>query len=91
MMDNVWMYILIGIIIAVCIFGVIATLRVSKRKERLQEERRRRGDTFEDEVERSHEYEERSLRRNLPNLIRIVVIGIVVFAIAYYVIGYFSG
>ena len=83
------MFILIGLIIAACIVGAVITLRVSKREERIQEKRRKEGDTYEDELERSHEYEEKSLKSNLPNLIRIYAISIAVALVVYWILAFF--
>lgn len=88
-MDTIWMFILIGLIIAACVVGAIITLRVSKKEERIQEKHRKEGDTAEDELERSHEYEEKSLKSNLPNLIRIYAISIAVALVVYWVLVYF--
>lgn len=88
-MDPIWMFVLIGLIIAACIVGAVITLRVSKREERIQEKRRKEGDTYEDELERSHEYEEKSLKSNLPNLIRIYAISIAVALVVYWILAFF--
>src|SRR5699024_10972027 len=61
-MSWTWMLILIGLIIIACVVAAIITVRISKQMERKQEKYDEMGETYEDELERSHEYEVQSLK-----------------------------
>ncbi|MBN6205705.1 hypothetical protein JYK21_04505 [Ralstonia pickettii] len=74
---------LIGLIVVVCLIALAITYRVLKVEEKRQKEYRREGANFGDEVERSHEYEEKSLKSNLPNLIWIYIVAAVIIFIAF--------
>lgn len=73
----------IGLIAVVCIVALAITYRVLKVEEKKQKEYRKKGATFQDELERSHDYEEQSLKSNLPNLSWIYVVAAIVVVIAF--------
>lgn len=74
---------LIGLIVVVCLIALAITYRVLKVEEKKQKEYRREGASFGDEVERSHKYEEKSLKSNLPNLTWIYIVAAVIIFIAF--------
>jgi len=79
-MGNIWLIIFLVVIV---IISLIATLVIFKQEENKMKERE--GDTAADEMRRSEEYEQESLKSHMPKLIWTYVITIVaalvVFAI----------
>ena len=74
---------LIGLVVAACIIALAITYRVLKVEEKKQKEYKKEGAGFGDELERSHEYEEKSLKSNLPNLSWIYIVAGVIIIIAF--------
>ncbi|WP_405103433.1 hypothetical protein [Oceanobacillus sp. FSL H7-0719] len=74
---------LIGLVVAACIIALAITYRVLKVEEKKQKEYKKEGAGFGDELERSHEYEEKSLKSNLPNLSWIYIVAAVIIIIAF--------
>lgn len=74
---------LIGLVVAACIIALAITYRVLKVEEKKQKEYKKEGADFGDELERSHEYEEKSLKSNLPNLSWIYIVAGVIIIIAF--------
>lgn len=72
----------IGLVIVVCVIGGLITLRVLKVEENKQQKYEERGETAKGELERSLEYEEKSLHKNVPRLTWIYVVATLLSIIA---------
>ncbi len=72
----------IGIIAVLCIIALVMTYRVLKTEEKKQREYRSEGDN---ELQRSHEYEKKSLKSDLPNLTWIYIIATIIVTILFVV------
>lgn len=72
-----------GIIITIvaCIVALIATMYTFKQDERKAEQYEKEGNTIEQELKRSHEYESKSISTNVKNLTWIYIIVIVLSCI----------
>lgn len=74
--------ILLAVLFIALLVGTILVFRQEERKMKRYEEE---GDTVEDQLRRSHEYESSSLKSNVPMQIAIytvaIVISLVVFAV----------
>ncbi|WP_017187617.1 hypothetical protein [Alkalibacillus haloalkaliphilus] len=55
------------------VIALTITLNIAKNHDRQIKEYEKRGATPDEELERSHHYEQESLRRNIPNLVLIYV------------------
>ncbi|NIK11610.1 hypothetical protein ACKXGF_03560 [Alkalibacillus sp. S2W] len=55
------------------VIALVMTLQVAKQQNREIESREQRGMTAEDEIQQSQQYETESLRKNIPNLIKIYI------------------
>lgn len=84
-MMNIW---LIAFILVICIIALVATFMVIKQEERKMKQYEETGDTAKSELQRSHEYETKSLSSNVKSLtwIYVVVIGLsfIVFGLYMY-------
>jgi len=82
---TIWLSIIMAI---VTLIALIWTLYIFKQEENKMKKYESDGDTVENEVNRSLEYETRSLKKNLPLQIWIytitIVLSLVVFAIYIY-------
>ncbi|WP_010096298.1 hypothetical protein [Ornithinibacillus scapharcae] len=82
---NIW---LIAFILVICIIALVATFMVIKQEERKMKQYEETGDTAKSELQRSHEYETKSLSSNVKSLtwIYVVVIGLsfIVFGLYMY-------
>jgi Flp pilus assembly protein TadB len=67
----------IGLISIVCIIAIILTYRILKEEEKKLEDLKESGDTVQDEIKRSHEYEEKSWGTGIPLISWIYVIATV--------------
>lgn len=78
------MIVLIGV---VCLIAVVLTLYGMKQEEDKQKKYEEAGKEAVSELERSLEYETKSLKSNLPSLIWIYVItiGLSMLALAFYI------
>lgn len=74
-----FMIIFIAVIVVV---AVIATFIILKQEENKMKQYEEEGETVEEELKRSHEYESRSLSKNVKNLSWIYVIVTIVSFIA---------
>ncbi|GAA0450362.1 hypothetical protein [Alkalibacillus silvisoli] len=71
---------LLGIIGVLFIFTLIVTLKIAKNNDRQIKEYESQGIGADEELERSQQYEQESLRRNIPNL---AIIYIVLFVLVF--------
>ncbi|MDQ0351970.1 putative membrane protein [Alkalibacillus filiformis] len=55
------------------IITLVITLNIAKNHDRQIKEYESRGATPDEELERSRQYEQESLRRNIPNLVLIYI------------------
>jgi len=82
---TIWLSIIMAI---VTLIALIWTLYIFKQEENKMKKYEADGDTVENEVNRSLEYESRSLKKNVPLQIWIytitIVLSLVVFAIYIY-------
>lgn len=80
MTTGIW--ILLILLFAAALFGTIFAFKQEEKKMKKYEEE---GDTIEDELRRSHEYETSSLKSNVPLLSTIYIVTIVAAIIAFIV------
>lgn len=73
----------IGLITIVCIIATVLTYRVLKEEEKKQKAYRESGQTIEDEMQRSLEYEKSSWTSNVPIMSWIYVVATVLSIIAF--------
>ncbi|AXI11116.1 hypothetical protein CUC15_06650 [Oceanobacillus zhaokaii] len=72
-----WIGIII-LLVVILVIALIATLLILKKEENKLKQYEMEGDTIENELKRSHEYETKSLKKNLPNLAWVYIITIIV-------------
>lgn len=72
----------VGLIIVVCLVATVITYRVLKEEERKQKAYEESSETFEDELNRSLEYEKTSWKTNIPLLTWIYIIATLASLIA---------
>lgn len=80
MTTGIW--ILLIVLFAGGLFGTMFAFRQEEKKMRRYEEE---GDTIEDELRRSHEYETASLKSNVPLLSSIYIVTFVAAIVAFIV------
>lgn len=78
---NMTLLIIISIILLV--IALIWTLIIFKREENKMKQYEREGDTSEDELRRSKEYESRSLKADIPLQIIIYTVFTVLFFVGF--------
>ncbi|GGB48838.1 hypothetical protein GCM10011409_28010 [Lentibacillus populi] len=69
---------LIVFLIVLCLAALIGTMFVFKQEENKMKKYEEVGDSIEDQLRRSHEYETSSLKSNIPLLITIYAVTITV-------------
>ncbi|WP_042150096.1 hypothetical protein [Paucisalibacillus sp. EB02] len=84
---DIW--IVIVIIAVLCIIGLIATLMVIKQEENRMKQYEEEGDTAENALKRSLEYESKSISSNVKSLSWIYIVAIVLSLIAFALYMYF--
>ncbi|WP_404452378.1 hypothetical protein LG329_18640 [Virgibacillus necropolis] len=80
MTAGIW--ILLIVLFAAALFGTIFAFKQEEKKMKKYEEE---GDTIEDEIRRSHEYETASLKSNVPIMSAIYLVTIIVSIIVFLV------
>ncbi|WP_026907349.1 hypothetical protein [Paucisalibacillus globulus] len=78
---NIWL--IIAIIAILCVIGLIATLLVIKQEESKMKQYEEDGDTAQNELKRSLEYESQSISSNVKSLSWIYIIAISLSFIAF--------
>jgi type IV secretory pathway component VirB8 len=78
---NLWL--VIAMIAVLCIFGLIATIMVIKQEESRMKQYEEDGDTAENELKRSLEYETKSISSNVKSLSWIYIVAIALSFIAF--------
>lgn len=79
---TIGIWILLIILFAAALFGTIFAFKQEENKMKKYEEE---GDTIEDELRRSHEYETSSLKTNIPIMSGIYLVTIIVSVIVFLV------
>ncbi|RDW18093.1 hypothetical protein CWR48_10880 [Oceanobacillus arenosus] len=86
-MINSWIWIIV-LLVAILVIALIATLLILKKEENKLKQYEAEGDTVENELQRSHEYESQSLKRNIPSLLWVygitIMVSIIVLAVYIY-------
>ncbi|MCM3739634.1 hypothetical protein M3210_05065 [Oceanobacillus luteolus] len=72
----------VGLIIVVCLVATVITYRVLKEEEQKQKAYEESSETFQDEFNRSLEYERTSWKTNIPLLTWIYIIATLASLIA---------
>ncbi|ASN05965.1 hypothetical protein [Virgibacillus necropolis] len=80
MSTGIW--ILLIVLFALALFGTIFAFKQEEKKMKKYEDE---GDTIEDELRRSHEYETSSLKSNIPILSSIYLVTIIASIIVFLV------
>ena len=87
MMINSWIWIIV-LLVVILVIALIATLVILKKEENKLKQYEDEGDTVENELKRSHEYETKSLKRNIPSLLWVyaitIIVSIIVLAVYIY-------
>jgi nitrate reductase gamma subunit len=78
---NIWL--IIAIIAILCVIGLIATLMVMKQEESKMKHYEEEGNTAENELKRSLEYESKSISSNVRSLSWIYIVAISLSFIAF--------
>lgn len=73
----------VGLIIIVCVIATVLTYRVLKEEEHKQKAYKESGQTIEDELQRSLEYETSSWSSNVPIMSWIYIVATVLSIIAF--------
>lgn len=81
-MNNIW---IISFIFILCLIAGIITFKVLKEEEEKQKRYKNDPDSAKGALERSHEYEQKSLKSNVTNLSWIYVVAIIGSLIAFFV------
>jgi len=79
-MSNIWLLVFLAVVVVI---SLIWTLIIFKQEENKLKKYEQEGETGEEELRRAEEYEQDSLKRQMPRLIWIYVITIVLSLIVF--------